>query len=250
MADYDAIIIGSGAGGLSAALKLARSHYSVILLEAMLSFGVYLNPFRRKGYTFDTGLHYLGELGRDDRFWKLLDELGVRESIKFVELNPDVFDRYVFPDYELRVCKGKNRFIERLINDFPEEERGIHKFFTVFEKIVKAMKASQSMGGGVLQMLSFIVRHPVMMKYSRVPFQKLLDDVTSDKRLQAALAAPCGDYGVPPAKASIIIAVMVWAHYLKGAYYPCGGSSTLKDAFISRLKDHGAELKKIRGLSP
>ena len=244
MADYDAIIIGSGAGGLSAALNLARSHYSVMLLEAMPSFGGYLNPFRRKGYSFDTGLHYLGELGEGDRFWRLLDELGVSESMKFVELNPEGFDRYVFPDYELRVCKGKNRFMERLINDFPEEEPGIHKFFTVFEKIIQAVKASESMGKGVLQMLSFIVRHPVMMKYSRVPYQKLLDDVTSNKRLQAALAAPCIDYGVAPAKASIIIAIMVWAHYLKGAYYPCGGSGALRDAFVDKLKEHGAELKK------
>ena len=244
MADYDAIVIGSGAGGLSAALKLARSDYSVMLLEAMPSFGGYLNPFRRKGYTFDTGLHYLGELGEEDRFWRLLDELGVVESMKFVELNPEGFDRYVFPDYELRVCKGKTRFIERLINDFPKEEPGIHKFFNVFERIIQAVKASHSMGRGVLQMLSFIVRNPVMVKYSRVPYQKLLDDVTSDKRLQAALAAPCGDYGVPPEKASIIIAVMVWAHYLKGAFYPCGGSGALRDAFVNGLKDHGAELKK------
>jgi all-trans-retinol 13,14-reductase len=244
MADYDAIIIGSGAGGLSAALNLAQSHYSVMLLEAMPSFGGYLNPFRRKGYTFDTGLHYLGELGNGDRFWRLLDELGVRQSMKFVELNPEGFDRYVFPDYELSVCKGKNRFMEQLINDFQEEESGIHKFFTVFEKIIQAVKASESMGKGVLQMLSFIVRHPVMMKYSRVPYQKLLDDVTSNKRLQAALAAPSIDYGVPPAKASIIIAIMVWAHYLKGAYYPCGGSGALRDAFVDKLKERGAELKK------
>ena len=243
MADYDAIIIGSGAGGLSAALKLARCNHSVMLLEAMPSLGGYLNPFRRKGYTFDTGLHYLGELGREERFWRLLDELGVIESIKFVELNPDGFDRYVFPDYELRVCKGKKRFIERLTNDFPKEERGIQKFFKVFEKIIKAEKASQSMGEGALKMLGFILRHPAMMKYSRVPYQKLLNKVTSDTRLQAALAAPCGDYGVPPAEASVIIAVMVWAHYLKGAYYPCGGSGALRDAFVNGLQDHGAELK-------
>ena len=243
MADYDAIIIGSGAGGLSAALKLARSNHSVMLLEAMPSLGGYLNPFRRKGYTFDTGLHYLGELGKEDRFWKLLDELGLRESINFVELNPDEFDRYVFPDYELRVCKGKERFIERLINDFPREKRGIHKFFKVFEKIIKAGKVSQSMGEGILKKLAFILRHPVMMKYSRVPYQTLLNKVTSDRRLQAAFAAPCGDYGVPPANASVIIAIMVWAHYLKGAYYPCGGSGALRDAFVNGLKDHGAELK-------
>ena len=244
MADYDAIIIGSGAGGLSAALKLARSKHSVMLLEAMPSFGGYLNPFSRKGYTFDTGLHYLGELGREDRFWRLLEELGVIKSIKFVELNPDGFDRYIFPDYELSVCKGKERFIERLISDFPKEERGILKFFTVFEKIIKAGKASRSMGVGALKMLSFILRHPAMMKYSRVPYQRLLNRVTSDMRLQAALAAPSGDYGVPPAEASVIIAVMVWAHYLKGAYYPCGGSGALRDAFVNGLKGHGAELKK------
>lgn len=244
MADYDAIIIGSGAGGLSAALKLARSDYSVILLEAMTSFGGYLNPFTRNDYSFDTGLHYLGELGRGDRFWRLIDELGLAESVKFVELNPEGFERYIFPDYELRICKGKERFKERLINDFPKEEDGICKFFSVFEKILEATKASQSMGKGFLPMLGFVLRHPIMVKYSRVPYQRLLDDVTRDVRLQAALAAPCGDYGLPPSKSSAILALMVWAHYLKGAYYPCGGSGALRDSFVHAIKGNGGEMKR------
>jgi phytoene dehydrogenase-like protein len=46
MADFQVIVIGSGAGGLSAALFLARQGFSVLLLEAMPSFGGYLNPFR------------------------------------------------------------------------------------------------------------------------------------------------------------------------------------------------------------
>jgi phytoene dehydrogenase-like protein len=244
MADYDGIIIGSGAGGLSAALKLARCNHKVLLLEAMPFFGGYLNPFRRKGYTFDTGLHYLGELGRGDRFWRSFDELGVIESLAFIELNPDGFDRYVFPDYELRVCKEKEQFIERLTNYFPREQRGIHEFFSIFDKIIRAGNASESMGQGALNMLGFILRHPVMMKYSRVPYQKLLDSVTSDRKLQAALAAPCGNYGLPPAQASTIIAVAVWAHYLKGAYYPRGGSGMLRDVLVKGLEDHGAELKR------
>ena len=45
MADYQAIVIGSGAGGLSSALYLSKNGYSVLLLEAMPSFGGYLNPF-------------------------------------------------------------------------------------------------------------------------------------------------------------------------------------------------------------
>lgn len=243
MAGHDAIVIGSGAGGLSAALKLARSDFSVLLLESMSAFGGYLNPFRRRGYTFDTGLHYLGELGEGESFTRLLDELGISDAVKFVELDPDGFDRYIFPDFELRLCKGKERFIERLITQFPREERGIGRFFEVLEKIVKAASASLSMKSGALNMLGFILRHPVMIKYSRVPYQKLLDEVTSDKRLQAALAAPCGDYGLPPSKASVIIAVLVWDHYLKGGYYPVGGSGAFRDAFVDALRSRGAELK-------
>ncbi|NIS63026.1 MAG: NAD(P)-binding protein [Proteobacteria bacterium] len=244
MADYDAIVIGSGAGGLSAALKLARQDFSVLLLEAMPALGGFLNPFRRKNYSFDTGVHYLGELAKGESFWKMFEELGISEAVSFVELDPEGFERYIFPDYELRLCKGKERFMERLISLFPKEERGIHKFFEVFDKIVRAAEGSRSMEGGMLNMLGFIFRHPVMMKYSRIPYQRLLDEVTSDIRLQAALSAICNDYGLPPARASVIMAIMVWAHFLKGAYYPRGGSGAIRDAFVNGLHDHGAELKK------
>ncbi len=40
MADFDAIVVGSGAGGLSAALRMAQQDVSVLVLEAMPSFGI------------------------------------------------------------------------------------------------------------------------------------------------------------------------------------------------------------------
>ncbi|HDZ24280.1 MAG TPA: NAD(P)/FAD-dependent oxidoreductase [Desulfobacteraceae bacterium] len=243
MADYQAIVIGSGAGGLSAALTLARSGSSVLLLEAMPSFGGYLNPFRRKSYTFDTGLHYLGELGKGEQFWSLLDGLGIADKADFVELDPDGFDRYVVPDYEFLLCKGKERFREKLIRGFPKEERGINKFFDVFDRILRAMDASTSMEGGLLSMLGFLLKHPVMIKYSRIPYQKLLDEVTSDRRLQAVLNGHWGTYGLPPAKASVLIPLLVLNHYIEGAYYPKGGSGAFRDAFLNALKSNGAELK-------
>lgn len=244
MADYDAIVIGSGAGGLSAALRLARLNFSVLLLEAMPSFGGYLNPFRRRGYTFDTGLHYMGELAEGDTFWSLLGELGLRNAVDFIELDPEGFDRYIFPDFELRICKGKERFAERLVAEFPKEEQGIRKFFKLFEKIMKALQAARSMKSGAIGMIGFILKNPVMMKYSRVPYQRLLDHVTSNRRLQAALSAPWIFYGLPPAKASVIIAIQVWSHILKGGYYPRGGSGAFRDAFVNALRNLGAELKK------
>jgi len=244
MADYQAIVIGSGAGGLSTALTLSRSGSSVLLLEAMPSFGGYLNPFKRGSYTFDTGLHYLGELGKGDRFWRLLDTLGIRDTVGFIELDPDGFDRYLFPGYEFRFPRGKERFMERLLKDFPKEERGIHRFLDIFEKIMEAMAhASASFEGGFLAMMGFLLKYPSMVKYARIPYQKLLDEVTSDRRLQAVLSAHWGTYGLPPARASVIIALSVWRHYFSGAYYPKGGSGAFRDAFLDALKNSGAEMK-------
>ena len=243
MANYQAIVIGSGAGGLSAALSLTRNGLSVLLLEAMPSLGGYMNPFRRRQYTFDTGLYYLGQLGKGEPFWNLLEALGIADTVGFVELDPDEIDRYVFPDYEFRRCKGKERFREKLFKDFPREERGLNKFFGVFDKLLKAIDTSMSLKGGLLRMLGFLLKHPVMLKYSRVPYQKLLDEVTSDKRLQAVLTGHCIDYGLPPTRASVIIALDVLNHFLNGAYYPKGGSGAFRDAFVSALRRNGAEMK-------
>jgi phytoene dehydrogenase-like protein len=243
MTDYQAIVIGSGTGGLSSALSLSKNGFSVLLLEAMPSFGGYLNPFRRKSYKFDTGMHYLGELDKGGKFWTLLDTLGIVDKVRFIELDPDGFDRYIFGDYEFRRCKGKERFKEDLVKAFPKEERGIIRFLEVCDKIAEAMEASGSMGGGLLSMLGFLLKHPVMLKYSKVPYQKLLDEVTSDKQLQAVLTGHCGAYGLPPERASIIISIAILNHYVTGVYYPRGGSGAIRDAFIDALRKHGREMK-------
>ena len=246
MADFQVIVIGSGAGGLSAALLLAKQGFSVLLLEAMPSFGGYLNPFRRGPYTFDTGLHYLGELGRGEAFSNLLDTLGIADKLDFVELDPEGFDRFFFPDFEFTMCKGKERYKEKLIRNFPREENGLKKYFRVFDKVTKATEASVSSGSGPLGVLGFLLKHPVMLKYGRATYQKLLDEVTTDKLLQAVLAAQSGTYGLSPAKASALIPLLVQNHFLNGAYYPKGGSVAFRDAFIAALQGHGAQTKRVK----
>ena len=70
VSDYDAIVVGSGAGGLSAALWIARRNRSVLLLEAEPWLGGCLCPLQVDGYQFDIGVHYLGALGEGQSFWK------------------------------------------------------------------------------------------------------------------------------------------------------------------------------------
>jgi all-trans-retinol 13,14-reductase len=245
MTDFQVIVIGSGAGGLSSALFLAKQGFSTLLLEAMPSFGGYLNPFRRGPYSFDTGLHYLGQLGKGEGFAELLESLGLADRVDFVELNPEGFDRYVFPDYEITLCKGKERYKEKLIREFPGERTGVEKYFRALDRVTEALGASMSGSGGILGMLGFLIRHPVMLKYGRATYQKLLDDVTKDKLLQTVLSAHSATYGLSPSRVSALIPLMVLDHYLQGAYYPKGGSGAFRDAFVDALKDQGVQAKRL-----
>jgi phytoene dehydrogenase-like protein len=243
MPDADVIIVGSGAGGMSAGLKMARDGCRVLLLEAMPSFGGYLNPFRRNGYRYDTGLHYVGDLAAGGSFRALLDELGLGRRLSFVELDPDGFDRYIFPHHEVRFCKGTDRFQQQLQQLFDNERPAIDRFFKVFNNILLAVRDAADTRGKWLLRLLFILRHPEMVRYHRQTYQQLIDKITSNRRLQAALSAMTGNLGTPPERASAILAVMVMNHYFSGAYYPEGGSGAMRDAFVDELQQHGATLK-------
>ena len=62
---YDAIVIGSGIGGLSAAAILSKeAGKKVLVLEQHYTAGGYTHVFKRRGYEWDVGIHYIGEVHR------------------------------------------------------------------------------------------------------------------------------------------------------------------------------------------
>ena len=61
--DWDAIVIGSGSGGLTTAASLAKlANKRVLVLERHYTAGGFTHTFRRPGYEWDVGIHYIGEV--------------------------------------------------------------------------------------------------------------------------------------------------------------------------------------------
>jgi len=240
MQRVDCAVIGSGIGGLVAALTVAKSGRSVMLIEAGKQFGGYLNPFQRKRYHFDVGLHYIGQCGPQETFTRLLDHLEL--DVSFNELNPDGFDRYVFPGYEVTMGKGHEAYMARLIADFPSEERGIRRYFRLmqeFDALLKLLNRRKDLAS----LLRMIPRLPLLRHLSST-FSEIVKPMIRDPLLRSVLAAPCGDIGMPPSRVSGLALMMVANHYLTGAYYPRGGSRAISDAFIDALRQHGAVMKR------
>ena len=57
---YDAVIIGSGMGGLTTAALLSRLGKKVLVLEQHYTIGGFTHSYERQGYEWDVGVHYIG----------------------------------------------------------------------------------------------------------------------------------------------------------------------------------------------
>lgn len=237
--NYDVIVIGSGIGGLVAALTCARAKRSVLVLEAGKQFGGYTNPFQRRRFHFDPGIHYIGESGEGGSFRHLLDRLGL--DVTFEELDPDGFDHYVFPNYRVKNCRGLDRFRDRLAADFPRERDNLDRFFRLLSEADIAMRASQRRvtAGGLLRMMRNM---PGLLRWSRATLAELLSHYFDDPTLMAALSGPVGDLGLSPSRLSALMHIGLLTHYANGAFVPSGGGGALRDAFLDALKAEGADL--------
>ena len=98
MTDYDVIVIGSGAGGLTAVVALAQAGKKVLVLEQHDRPGGWTHSFTLNGYCFSPGVHYIGSLEEGGGLRRIYDGLGVSGDLTFCELNPDGYDHIIVVD--------------------------------------------------------------------------------------------------------------------------------------------------------
>ncbi|HKI03145.1 MAG TPA: NAD(P)/FAD-dependent oxidoreductase [Thermoanaerobaculia bacterium] len=232
-ASYDAVVIGSGIGGLITANLLAKDGLRVLLVEQHYMAGGYCSTFRRGGYTFDAATHFYPLLGNPETLTgRLLGDLGVRTG--WVKMDP--VDTFHFPDgTRFAVPADFDTYIAKLKAGFPEEAGALDSFFAAVREAYLLGLLHYFRGRSAAQT-------PRLALYQDLTVRGALDRWFRDPKLKLLLTADCPHWGSPPGRTSFVFDSMLRLSYFLGNYYPVGGSQAFADDLARCFEERGGHI--------
>lgn len=246
MEKFDEIIIGSGPGGLSAAVCLAREGKKVLILEQHYVPGGWCHSFYLNGQRFSPGVHYVGRIDKGKSTANLFEGLGIANDLVFFRQNKNAFEHIWVGDNIVDLPAGFDMLYQSLANRFPHERKGLKKYLDLAQKVDKELDMIPTLKGWDYLTIPYKFRH--FLRYGFVRLSKVVKKFIKDPLLQDALRGQCGDHGLPPSKASFMMHCALLGHYDNGGYYPAGGGSGVIKAMTKSIKKNGGEIRVESGV--
>jgi all-trans-retinol 13,14-reductase len=240
---WDAVVIGSGIGGLSAAAALATCGRRILVLERHLQAGGLTQTFERQGWRFNIGVHYLGGFGPGEVNRRLLDHLsGGRIDMAPIE---GAYDRVRLPGLTLPFTPPRATLVAMLKDAFPREAEAIDRYFDAIDRAAATMGTvftAHNVHEALARPLEWFKRKDIERWVGRTT-SEVVQEITADPKLRAALTAQWIDYGSRPADSSFGVHAVVTRSYLDGAWYPVGGSGVFARELGRTVTEAGGEVR-------
>ena len=241
---WDAIVIGSGIGGMAAAATLSKlAGKRVLVLERHYTAGGFTHTFRRPGYEWDVGVHYIGDVSHPRATSRRLFDFITDGQLDWADMG-DVYDRIILGENAYDLVKGFENFRAQLHEYFPQEKDAINQYL---EKVIATVKKAQmffaekAVPPFVSKLFGGMMRRGITKEAFRTT-REVLEEITQNQELIGVLTGQFGDYGLVPSESRFFIHSMVVAHYLRGAAYPVGGSSRIAESILPVIERSGGEV--------
>ncbi len=236
-----AVVIGSGFGGLAAAVRLVARGYRVKVLEALDQPGGRARVFRQDGFTFDAGPtvitapHLLDELfsrvGREARDYFDLVPVDPFYRIEFADGN-----RFDYVGDETRLLAEVERLSPRDVDGYRRLAAHAERIFEVgyerladrpFDRLSDMLRVLPSM----VQLESHRTVWGLVSRYIR------------DERLRQAFTFEPLLVGGNPFRTTSIYLLIHWLERKWGVHFALGGTTSIVNGLARLLGELGVEMK-------
>jgi phytoene dehydrogenase-like protein len=242
---YDAIVIGGGVGGLSAAARLAKAGKKTLLVEKENRLGGLTRPVEWGNYEFDAGARLLMGCNADGPFGpgmtlSFLEQLGVHQQVEFIPVQP--IANVYFPGLTVQIRSGRQEFIDGLRQAGVTGLEKLPELLDLCNRIFYSQKAYTSKGKpwtprrALLEMTELI-------RFVNTTAETVIKRYIPERRTRVAVAALWPYLGTPPRQASFLAWASLMATYLEeGAYFCRGGLHELAEAIAKAFVRDGGEM--------
>ena len=242
---YDAIVIGSGIGGLTAAALLARAGKQVLVCERHDRPGGYAHAFRRGSYLFDSAVHLVGgceptAFEGGGLLHRVLRAVGARDELDFVRIDP--LYTAVYPGFELRARAGLDEFIASHAAAFPLERKGLEDLVSECLAIRDEARRATELASP-FDVMREPGHFPTLLRYRRATLGRVMDEHLDDPRAKAVFASFWPYLGLPPSRVSFLyFATMLLSYAAEGAFYCKGSFQRFARALSGSVERAGGEV--------
>lgn len=225
------IILGSGLGGLSCAVQLARLGHRVTVLEQNAQAGGCLQSFYRHGHRWETGMHFVGSYEKGQVLHALLEDYGL--ALPLAPLDAGAYEQIHLEGQTFNYALG-DAFVDELAQHFPRERDNLWHYLQLVRKIAAA-SALQSTA-------SAEDRLSTMLDYQSLSADGVIESLIGDATLRQVLVGNLPLYAGRKGKTPFALHAFITDFYNQSAARIAGGSQQIAEQLIAQLEQLGGKV--------
>jgi len=241
---YDAIIIGSGPGGLAAASTLAKMGQSVVVLEQHYTIGGGAHTYARGGFAWDVGIHFSNDMITPGSPAKAVADFVGGGRMRWASMSNEFVYRIGQTTYHIPVLSGE-RTHDWFKETFPDEAENFDRFVIDYKRLARGMGAPMALqqlapAGRLGAPLRGLARKLTPEDAIR-PAAEQLRAYFKGENLIACITSLWIAFGVPPRDLPFftVCGLSVGKNQLN---YPDGGGSMIGRSLMDEIQMHGGEV--------
>jgi phytoene dehydrogenase-like protein len=245
--DYDAIVIGSGLGGLTAGALFAHAGHRVLVLEQNDTFGGAATTYHRGAMTIEASLHETTDPRTTaDPKGEIFEALDLYQDIEFVPTGDFYEVRCPLIGAPLIIPHGIDALGDCLTERYPDKTDSIRRFLKQVDGIQSAMRIFMEKHDGMWWLAhgaELPFRLWPVLRDMRASVSTVLDRYFGENEaIKIALAANLPYYADDPDQMWWLAYAVAQGGFLYGGgNYLKGGSQVLSDRLVDRICGDGGE---------
>ena len=236
------IVIGSGFGGIAAALRLKAKNHNVTLIEKHPDLGGRARVFKKNGFTFDAGPTVITAPYLIEELFELFN----KKAENYIKLTPlNIWYQFIFDDGNKFDYSGDEEKMKKQIKEINEDD------VEGYDELVKFTKKIFDKGFTELADISFdkplvmMKQLPSLLKLkSYKSVYSLVSSYIKNEKLRRMLSMHPLLVGGNPFTTTSIYGLILYLEKKWGIHYSMGGTGNIIKGLEKLMMEEGIEIIK------